>query len=221
MAKNRISTRPETIQKRLSEAIRDKLRSDEDLANFNAKLNGLKESLRSVIDAAVLQTEEYQSLVNGKLRADFGLDDATVEKLPYLLSYLYTLKMQFVPHDDDPTIVFSVDIVVTSISEDSEQGQYGLDAASYVSPRSGELIDWLRWLMFRGTEDVIVTHRVSYREDKGRSHMAIMVRAKDGRTFSVDPNFAGTYGNNFVNKAIKRAESQIIDAIKRYANGSK
>jgi len=114
-------------------------------------------------------------------------------------------------------------------------------AAEYVSPPSAELIPWLHWLLYRGRDNLVSTHRL-FRLTKGnvpgdifgsltqkadeigssalvrdliasRTGQAIMRRVTNSRAgFKIRPQHAGTRDDNFVTRAFDQQDTRDLIA---------
>lgn len=85
-----------------------------------------------------------------------------------------------------------------------------LPTASYQSNR--HTIDWLGWLLFSGTEVVVVDYYVAYgtESNSSRTGDAIMLPSgKSKKNFKIRANYAGTEADNWITRAAARAVPKI------------
>ena len=197
----RIINKPITVQKRLNQAIFNKFRESGIPPKLNKNVLSIIDELRDILKEALFQSPEFLSLMTGTLRKDFGLSDEKIVELPFIIRDLATVYYEIEIEDKKLVVRFSID----TLGDDNPYGISALNRASYISPKSGELIDWLRWLIYEGTTKINQTHRVKTLEGKGRSHMGVMIIDKGNNGFSVDPQFAGVAGSNFVSRSILAA----------------
>ncbi len=93
--------------------------------------------------------------------------------------------------------------------------------ASYMSNEN--LVPWLYWLLFSGTEVVVADYQVRYGTESkaSRTQDAIMVPNSKGGSggFSIVPNYAGTEDNNWITRAayaaLPKIQHEIEEAIKK------
>ena len=82
--------------------------------------------------------------------------------------------------------------------------------ASYYSKHY--LIDWLRWLLFEGTNDVVVGYDISFGNfPQSRSKKAVMI--KTSSSWNVPSQFSGTQSDNWLTRAISKVEDKIAGNI--------
>lgn len=79
-----ILTSDNAIQQKLLDAIRKKVYESNGFPRINNKFDKMLDEVYVVINDAILNSETVESLRNGKLRADFGLDNDKVYILPTL-----------------------------------------------------------------------------------------------------------------------------------------
>lgn len=164
-------------------------------------------------------------LTEGYSMGEFGLVIGQVHAFLQELTQYLTNKVTIVPRSGP----FSSDKinVVTDLFIPVDYDEVGeLPNASYISAKSGERIEWAKWLLTRGTSKIIENYRITYNPEivekgQSRSGQAIMVKAaKSGKKskdngegviegggwyWSVPSEFAGTTTDNFLTKAILSA----------------
>lgn len=210
----KILTNTRTLQAALKRAVTKKLNSEQ-ITKFDDAINELNLGLHNLLGELIMDSPEVASLFNGKLKADFGLDEDVLSRIQYHMSYLVEVTYTIENHPKKgPIIVYSI----MPRKKDDPYAHDTISALSYTSDKSGEKIRWLEWLLFRGTEKINDTYSVQYMKGLGRSGMAIMRILKDSNGFSVDPEFAGTEDDNMVTRAIIRNRDKIIELFSRYGN---
>ena len=158
--------------------------------------NRISNLLRTAIEAS----ETIQSLKDGKLQVDFGLTDgaASAAVANIVNAILSSVNVFFQKSRRGRTLgrlVIQIDpATVSAVVQTSSGGIYN---------SNGHQITWLDWLMTKGTqvvvEDFEVVSTVDYNE-RSRSGGGFMFPT--GGVFRVDPEFAGTAGDNFITRAI-------------------
>lgn len=213
-----ILTSDRIIQQKLLDAIRKKVYESNGFPRIDKKFDKMLDEVYAVINEGLLNSETFNSLVNGKLRADFGLDDEKVSILPTifidLVEAFYQIQML-----GDGDNVYRVEFTIKQREESDPFVQSAMNRANYISQRSGELIEWLKWLLFSGTNGVIESFVVRYEVDKGRSRLAFMRKA-NGQSFSVDPDFAGTADSNMITKVLAQQKDKILAVFRKHLNVS-
>lgn len=169
--------------------------------------------LPDYITGKITDSETWQSLISGPLRAELGLENpqallALVAK--HIESEIFVSKPKF----------------STSIDHLSEIGLGGIPSdyetlmnspgASYISINSQgnrTPIHWLRYLLTAGKAPIFrntVIRRYSSPIKAGRTKMALMRKSAGG--VYILPG-AGTLNNNFLKKTIKSLENELIQVI--------
>ena len=213
-----IITPTHLIQKRIVEAIRKKAQEKEP-KQITRAASELFVKIYEILNESILSSNEVISLINGKLRADFGLDEEKVSFLPTIMIDLIELYYDNIFENLDKNTAFAVQFTVRAREESDPYVQSAILRAQYVSPRSNELIDWLRWLLFSGSDIINESYKVYHKDGRGRSGMAIMVKG-DGFAFKVDGEFSGTAKSNFVSRSIESAKDRIAQEIRSFVNGA-
>jgi hypothetical protein len=217
----KLVNRPETIEKRITEALRKQIAQNGYPKKIDNTAAQVYNKIAELIKTAILNSPEMNSLVNGKLRLDFGLDDDKVYILPTLLVDLFEVYYEDA-EVTNPKDIFGIRFVIKSRDEDDPYVMSAFSRANYISKKSGLLIQWLRWLLFSGSEIINDTYKVMVKPGNGRSNLGIMITSKkDKFTFSVDPDFSGVQGANFITRAIDTVKDDIVTILRNFVNGSK
>ena len=157
--------------------------------------NRISNLLRTAIEAS----ETIQSLKDGKLQIDFGLTDsaASAATADIVNAVVSSIKVFFKKSRRGKTLgklVIQIDpATVSAVVQASPHGIYNSNEHQ---------ITWLDWLMTKGTQVVVEDFEVvsTDYDDRSRSGGGLMLPT--GGVFRVDPEFAGTAGDNFITRAI-------------------
>lgn len=95
-----------------------------------------------------------------------------------------------------------------------------IPGASYesITRRGSQIIDWLAWLLFSGTNVVVLDYYVKFGtgSPNSRTGDAVMVRSgKTGRNFRVHSAYAGTANDNWITRAATKAAPKIQRIIEK------
>ena len=208
----RIINKPITVQKRLKEAISKKLGEDGLPKRLDTLIESVRKELEVTVQQSLFQSPEFFSLIGGSLQLDFGISSDNFMFIPLIMTDLTKVSSNWEIESGKIVISFYIE----ARSEDDGFVSSAIQRARYVSPRSGELIDWLRWLLYEGTAKINETYRVKVLPGKGRSLMGIMIVDKKNIGFSVDPQFAGVAGSNFVSRSILAAWPNLKEKLTQY-----
>lgn len=172
-------------------------------------MNKLKRGLPPIISSAIINTSEYQSLLNGKLRLEFGIPNPG-EKLAKLIEIWST---NIVWDYKVTKINRRIKAVVGAklIRADFRDVLYG-DFAIVADIARGYDLPWLQWLLLEGDKIIVRKHEVQLTTNKySRTGLAIMKDSK--KNWRVPVEFAGTISNNWITRAIDNASDQIYTFI--------
>jgi hypothetical protein len=176
--------------------VRKALRVAVQESDFLNRTEKITQAIANFLYEKFISSSTYFSLTSGTLRAEFGLDDVEVAKIPDII-----IDMLSINSDID----FSngqIKIVIKFIDENFDPNKEG----SYVSVnKKGEshIIPWLLWLLTAGDKDVVADYSVALKDGKGRSEMAIMIKPNISGSYSVDPEYSGTENDNWITKTIR------------------
>ena len=157
--------------------------------------NRISNLLRTAIEGSLT----IRSLKGGKLQVDFGLTDGAASEATadIVNAVVSSIKVFFKKSRRGKTLgnlVIQIDpATISAIVQTSPGGIYD---------SNGHQITWLNWLMTRGTQVIIDDFEVvsTDYDDKSRSGGGFMLPTNG--VFRVDPEFAGTPGDNFITRAI-------------------
>ena len=159
----------------------------------------IQNRISHLLRTAIETSQTIQSLKGGKLQVDFGLTDgaASAATADIVNAVVSSIKVFFKKSRRGKTLgklVIQIDpATVSAVVQASPHGIYNSNEHQ---------ITWLDWLMTRGTKVVVEDFEVvsTDYDDRARSGGGLMLPT--GGVFRVDPEFAGTPGDNFITKAI-------------------
>jgi len=172
--------------------------------------------VRQEVEHAVVGSREYESLMSGQLRGEFGLaDPGTV--LPGVAKAA-AASVRVTPRAGAGDDLGG--LVVEAMRSDFRDA-LAADGARYVSAnRAGEShpVEWLEWLLFAGDRVVIADYGVATgpfdRFSRTGTHLMLKTRAK-GRVqpWRVPPAFAGTEHANWLTRVAEAAGPRVLEAV--------
>lgn len=177
--------------------------------------NEIKSKIPNIIKTAIINTPEYESLINGKLKYELGVDSST-EKLAGLIEIwsgkiLVNYKQAKISSNK---IVSSVSI--NMIKADFSDVLYS-EYAYVVDSFRGYSLPWLEWLLLEGNKTIVKDYSVKIGLNKySRTGLAVMIPSK--KSWRVPSEFAGTISNNWITRAIDNSQNDIADSINRILN---
>lgn len=153
-----------------------------------------------LIEARIRATPHVKSLISGQLQADFGLNigeaEEAIESLLFVVKRSVKVNLGIKNRGSLGNSAWSMSVsILPDGFSDILKG-----IGTYQSPRSGEFIPWMEWLLTKGTTIIYDDFFVAKGEFRtSRSGFALMFPSgESGKIFRVDPNFAGTADDNFV-----------------------
>lgn len=166
----------------------------------------IKSNLPNIVRRAIENSEEYQSLQSGKLKYEFGIDNVD-SKLASLLTVWstnisYNYQKPFIR-----TNTIGGSFSASMIRADFSDVLYA-DFAAVVDTVRGYTLPWLEWLLLEGNKTIIKDYAVKFGPNRAsRTGYAIMQSSKT--SWKVPSEFAGTLNDNWITRALDRAEPEI------------
>lgn len=164
-------------------------------------------NIQNIVRYAIISSPEYDSIISGKLKLDFGIPDP-ISKLATLLSIWENIKVETIPISIKRSRLnggFSLYLIKSDFSDVLDS------SAAKVITEKNQNLNWLEWLLLMGDKTIIKDYHVIYGPNPAsRTGDAIMV--KKGR-WKVPSEFSGTINNNWITRALDKVESEIDNAI--------
>lgn len=172
----------------------------------------IRQLIPSKIKDALMGEPEYQSLINGKLKGEFGLPNASQKVNDVIDIWTKSARITANPITISGSRIkggFKLDMIDSSYND-----VLANDGAIVIDGTSGVVLPWLEWLLLYGNKIIVRNYEVQVGSNpRSRSGMAIMVPSKNN--WRVPPEFAGTSTNNWVTRALSRLDDSILDIIQK------
>ena len=174
----------------------------------------ITDQLRQMIRESLVATPEYQSIVQGKLRAELGIPNSSARIISIIDTWVNNIVVK----------VKSSKSAFLEIEIGMIQSDYGdvlsLPAAEYTysSQRGGGTIPWLKWLLLEGDKRIVARYEFSNNPRGSRTGMGIMI-AKDKGAWQVPAQFSGTAVNNFATRAFNNIDNKIDKIVETVIKG--
>lgn len=198
----KITTSNQVISQRVRRTIATSMESNSFFARRSRQFSDV---IAQFLYEKLITSSTYYSLTSGTLRAELGLDDENVSKIPDAIVDMIGVDTSYNISNGQ------IKIIIKFVDDNFDPNENG----SYISiNKKGEsyFIPWLLWLLTAGDSDVVVDHFVALVPGEGRSEMAIMVK-KEGETFSIEPYYAGTPNDNWLTRTVKENIQEIKNII--------
>jgi len=164
---------------------------------------------RRIVDFAIdkIKSEpEYPSLLNGKLKYEFGIPnpDNVVSDILEIWANNISINYQPVVKRGSHIVAY---VQIDMIKQDFEDVLSSSSAIVHDN-MSGISLPWLQWLLLDGSKILVRNHKVRIGPNRrSRTGMALMVGSKEN--WKVPSEFAGTKNNNWVTRAIQSMNDEI------------
>lgn len=176
------------------------------------KLNILKKELPALIQNLIIASPEYNSILSGQLKYEFGLPDSSAKLAGLLQIWSSNLVYDYSkPKITNNKIVTKLSASALKVNFDDVL--YSDYAMMYDSVR-GYSLSWLEWLVINGNQTIIQDQEIVFGPNKySRTGNAVMKPSSN--TWSVPPEFAGTINDNWITRSIASAENDIQNLLNR------
>lgn len=172
----------------------------------------IRQSIPSKIKDVLMAEPEYQSLISGKLKGEFGLSSASQKVNDIIDIWTKNVTVTINPVTISGSKIkggFKLDMIDSSYND-----VLANDGAIVIDETSGVVLPWLEWLLLYGNKIIVKNYEVRVGSNpRSRSGMAIMVPSKNN--WRVPPEFAGTITSNWVTRALSRLDDSILDIIQK------
>ena len=167
----------------------------------------ITEGLRESVRESLMATPEYQSIIQGKLKAQLGIPESNTRILSIIDTWVNNISVK-VKVGKSPFLSIEIGII-----KDDYSDVLSLPHASYTykSKRGQGTIPWLKWLLLEGDKRIITKYEFSQNTRGSRTGMGIMISKHRG-SWQVPPEFSGTSVDNFATRALGNIE-QVIDQL--------
>lgn len=189
----------------ISKSILETLVKDIDVFMIGG-IRSIKTTLPQVISSAITNTPEYSSLINGKLRYEFGIPNPGPRLAGLIDTWIKNIQYTyFKPKIQGNKIKSSLS--VNAIRVDFADVLY-TDYAIVVDAARGYTLPWLEWLLVDGKKTIVNNYEVILGSNKfSRTGGALMKESKS--SWSVPSEFSGNLRDNWITRAIDSSSSTI------------
>lgn len=193
------------IQKRLLKALLPDTRK-----YMNKVINTLKNKLPNVINEAIKRAPEYDAILTGQLKAEFGIPDPGLKLAGLLDIWSKNIAIEYQNPQISSNQIKS-NFSISMIRVDFSDVLYS-DFAEVVDNERGYSLPWLQWLLLEGNKTLVKNYEVVLGPSpRSRSGLALMAPSK--KSWRVPSGFSGTQGNNWITRSIDSAQSDIYKVL--------
>lgn len=177
---------------------------------INKCINNIESKIKSIIRSALQNEPEYNSLISGELRREFGIENTSNVDLA-IDNMLNSIIIE-----SAPVSISSVGLsggIILKIIPKELVGIIDQSSAFVVDSERGYSLPWLEWLLTKGGSIIVRNFEVKYGANpRSRSGDAIMISS--GSSWRVPPQFAGTTNNNWITRALSTTENKILQLLR-------
>jgi len=173
-------------------------------------ISNLKNTIPYVVSEGIYKTPEYQSLIGGSLRLEFGIPDANTKVAELIEFWISHMQFTYSP----PVITgskikssFSIEMIKADFSD-----VLGSDAANVIDSARGYSLNWLEWLVLDGSKIIVPKYDVVVGPNT-RSRTGLALMRVSNNNWRVPPEFAGTITDNWITRAIDSVSQDIMDTL--------
>lgn len=173
---------------------------------FKKSFDKVSSQIQTLIIDSIKSAPEYEALVSGRLKAEFGLPDSD-SRVSNILEFWNNIQVKYEPVKIRNNTKLSGNFTISMIKSDYSD-VISLGASTFVTEKGSEL-NWLEWLLLFGNKTIIKDYEVELGPNpRSRTGLAIMRGVISGK-WSVPSEFAGTMNNNWITRSIDSIDSQI------------
>ena len=160
----------------------------------------LQQNIKKSLEDKIKNSRTWQSLEEGKLRAEFGLPDDIATRLGEILEiWLRQIDVDYKTVTGTTTLKGGITVGLL----ETDWNQVLSSDAAIIVTKYGTVLPWLEWLLIYGDKTIIQDYVVIMKPTpQSRSGMAIMAQQVGGQ-WRVPPEFSGTPDNNFITEILE------------------
>lgn len=160
----------------------------------------LQQNIKKSLEDKIKNSRTWQSLEEGKLRAEFGLPDDIATRLGEILEiWLRQIDVDYKTVTGTTTLKGGITVGLL----ETDWNQVLSSDAAIIVTKYGTVLPWLEWLLTYGDKTIIQDYVVIMKPTpQSRSGMAIMAQQVGGQ-WRVPPEFSGTPDNNFITEILE------------------
>ena len=170
----------------------------------------ITDKIRDVVKTRLISTQEYGSIVSGKLRGELGIPDANSRIIDIIETWIQGISVK-VTAGNSPFLTIDIGVIKNDYSD-----VLSISAATYTyTGRYSEgTIPWLEWLLLEGDRRIVNRYEFSPSIKRGsRTGMGVMIEKTKG-FWQVPAEFSGTSVDNFATRALGGIGSDIDRIVK-------
>ena len=190
----------------IKQMVLDSIKDHIQTAFYKARMV-LAKTIPAEIYKAIVSEPEYQSLLTGKLRYEFGIPEAAQKVNEIVNIWTNNVIVTVTPITLSGSGLkggFSINMINSNYEDVLTS-----DNALVFDGLSKAVLPWLEWLLLYGSKIIVKNYTVQVGPNPySRTGLAIMTPSKEN--WRVPPEFAGTSTNNWVTRALDKLDDSKI-----------
>ena len=172
---------------------------------FKKVYDSVSVKIQELVVQAIKNAPEYNSLLNGQLKAEFGLPDAD-SRINELLEFWKYMHVEYRPVKIVNGLL-ETHFIIHMIQSDFNNVIH--TGAAILQTEKGKDLNWLEWLLLFGDQTIIKDYVVKFGSNpNSRTGMAVMKGVTSGK-WSVPATYSGTLNDNWITRAMDGADKDI------------
>ncbi len=174
--------------------------------------NSIRRGVKPILEAALMAQPEYLSMVtqDGRLRAELGVADSESAINSLVRAWVRSTHVDISRPRIVGNRILGTVVVVRAIQADYND-VLNQSYANYTTEK-GQNIPWLEWLLTKGSDIFITSHRVwnpMIPTARSRTGTNTIMKKTKGAGWGVPPEFSGIPDNNYATRAVVDAMPEI------------
>jgi len=171
---------------------------------FGSKMKLIQPAVERILYQEISKQPELDSIRNGALRVEFGLDQARAEAAAEGIARVFARSVRV---NNPPLTALLTGRISLVLIKPTYDEFYSQVPANNLTSVNGFNVPWLKWLFEEAQSVRIVGWRVMHKAG-GRSGEGFMIKHK-GRFWSMPAPFDQPESNNLLNRVLRSRETQL------------
>jgi len=172
----------------------------------------IKKEVPIVVQNSILNSPEYDALVAGQLKYEFGIPDAGAKVNSLLNHWISNMSINYTkPVITNNTIKSSFSI--NMINSDFSDVLYK-EFSFVIDNKNGYSLPWLRWLLLEGNSILVSKYEVLFGSNRN-SRTGFAVMTPSTRSWKVPSVYSGTENDNWITRSLDSAKDQIYSILEK------
>jgi hypothetical protein len=185
----------------------------ETVSFMNKASSYVKNNINPIIKQSIEDQPEYDSLVNGQLRLELGIPDASQRIEELISAWINNTIVEYKPPQIFNSKIkssFTIKMIKTDFSD-----VLNSSLANIERNISGASVPWLQWLLLDGTALLVDNYEVYIGPNSRSRTGAAIMKASEGEGWSMPSQYAGTIADNWITRALDASKPNIQQLLEK------